>query len=960
MASGLIGGLGFIGLAFGAAAETNKSAASPPLTNRAKASTNAPAMFRVKSGFRFEVVAEAPMVAAPVAMAFDENGRLFVAEMRDYPDQRSKSPHLGEISVLEDTTGQGVFDSSNVYADDLASPSAVACYDGGVFVGATTELIYLKDAGRNGNAEVRKVVSNGLGAVRQSGAEVFLNNFNWGLDSRIHGGAGPLSPTGENLAEVRDLLWDPRTLKVSPETGIATSGLSFDSFGRKFVCDADHPLRMAMFELRCAARNPFFVKPPVLADAEEGARTGASARFGVATSRLTRTRVRAGLAESAAPEARGLVVYRGSGFPTNYYENIFIADPGRHAIYRVVVAERGLEMVCASGLEEFVSSTDSTFRPMQIVNGPDGALYVADMRGGGESGRIFRLAPEKFKASKAPQLGNARLYDLVAALAHPDGWRQDTAARLLYERHDRAAVPLLANMAQKAQAPSARVHALRTLQSLDGLSEPVILTALRDPDARVRENAVLAAEAVLKTGAGTDALWNQFKRTVADPVIRVRYQLAFTLGESRDPRRISLLAAILKRDSGSEWMRAAVLSSLGEGGGALFALMAGDADYRATPAGQDLLHELAAMLGVQGFGPEINLVTGAVEGGGLDISASFSLLSSVGEGLRRARSSLSVLDSEGRLQGAYSQALNIVVAGGTSMQESVEALRLLGCSPYAYDQLSGWLLLIPGNNYSSAVQSAAIETLARFNDPRIVPSLLTRWPYLTSQLRRVASAALLSRIERVRPVAAALQDGKLEPGDLSPAHANMLRTWPDPAMAEIAVHVLGPLARRRAEEVRRFQPALRLQGVPDRGRQIFLNRCASCHGSAVPARATLSGAAGFSGSPLWPLGPDLMGARRRGKERILEAVLEPHNKAVPGYTTSVVEAKDGELLVGLVKDENQRSITLQQPDGTMTIWARESIASIRPQTWSLMPVGLEEGLSNQDMADLIEYVTANP
>jgi len=111
-------------------------------------------------------------------------------------------------------------------------------------------------------------------------------------------------------------------------------------------------------------------------------------------------------------------------------------------------------------------------------------------------------------------------------------------------------------------------------------------------------------------------------------------------------------------------------------------------------------------------------------------------------------------------------------------------------------------------------------------------------------------------------------------------------------------------------------------------------------------------------SQLQPLGPDLLGARRLGKARTLEAILAPNNKAASGYATCVVEAKDDELVVGLVKDEGQKTLTVQQSNGITTVWTRDNIKTVRPQTWSLMPEGLEEGLSNQDMADLLEFLQA--
>src|SRR5437867_8058658 len=148
------------------------------------AADQALATFRVKPGFRIELVAAEPLVIDPIALSFDENGRLYVVEMRDYSERRAE--RLGRIRLLEDSDGDGRFDKSTVFAEGLPWPTAVICWNGGAFVGATPDLLYLKDTTGDGVADERRVVFTGFGSgVARLNVQALLNSFTWGLDNRI-------------------------------------------------------------------------------------------------------------------------------------------------------------------------------------------------------------------------------------------------------------------------------------------------------------------------------------------------------------------------------------------------------------------------------------------------------------------------------------------------------------------------------------------------------------------------------------------------------------------------------------------------------------------------------------------------------------------------------------------------------------------------------------------------------
>jgi putative membrane-bound dehydrogenase-like protein len=950
------------------AAEPKKQSGPSPGVSAAEGA-NALASFQVKRGFRIELAAAEPMVAAPAAVAFDERGRLFVAEMRDYPDRREQSPHLGQIRMLEDMDDNGVFQTSTVYADNLPWPSAVACYGGGVFVAATPQIFYLKDSGEDGIADVVKVVFTGFGGRSYApNPKALLNSFNWGLDNCLHCGLGGLDAAVSVLSAAQvpslaladsDFAFDPRTLAIFPEAGPAQTGMSFDNSGRKFLCDIDLPLRLAMCEPRYLARNPFFLVPPQLLDAAGPAT--AIYRF-PAQSRASdppkgglppgagRPPSTNALAAAWLTDARGCVVYRGSTFGSNYLENVFVAEPQAHLIHRFVLREHGLEMAAERPGDErqteFLVSKDQSFRPMQIVNGPDGALYIADFRAGHESGRIYRVVPESFRRPASPRLDQLKTYDLAALLAQANGWQADTAARLLCEERDPAAARLLGNMLEHSKLPLARLRALCALDGLGALQAADVLRALRDSDERVRERAVLLVERLAAPAWESGELWEQLCLMAADPSIRVRYQLAFTLGELSVPGRGLVLATLLARDLDNPWVCGAVLSSLREGAGPFLVGLASEPLFRNTPAGQQFLAQLATMIGVRGKLEDVAEVMDLVDRASVSPQPPYDMLIALGEGLHRSGSSLRLVDRQNRLQRFFDAALLVAVNESAPLPSRVNAVRLLGLSPSDFPHMDVWLrgLLVPAGPY--VLESAVVAARGRCVDALVASDLIRVWAASGPPLRNEAILALLARGERAGTLLGAIQRGNINGSQLPSVFLNLLRAHPDPAVSQRAVRLFGPVSEARPELVQQFKPALSLKGVESHGHDLFVGLCAGCHRLGGEGQV---------------FGPDLAGSKVHGKEAILRAILEPNLAVRPDYATCVAETKEGESLVGIRISQNASTLTLRRLGGGPTVWLLADIQSLQTQSWSLMPEGLEQGFSLQDMADLLDYVlTATP
>src|SRR5216117_1069461 len=190
--------------------------------------------FQLSKGFRLELVAPEPLVTDPIALAFDEDGRLFVLEMNDYPDRKQRR---GQVRRLVDADGDGRFDKATVCAKDLRWPSAIHCYGGGLFVGSVPDLLYFKDTNDDGVADEKKVVLTGWG--NRAGTldpEGVFGSLAWGLDNRIHGLVNrysgditnPNDPTAKPVTLGGNFAFDPRTMALTVEAGEGQYGMGFN------------------------------------------------------------------------------------------------------------------------------------------------------------------------------------------------------------------------------------------------------------------------------------------------------------------------------------------------------------------------------------------------------------------------------------------------------------------------------------------------------------------------------------------------------------------------------------------------------------------------------------------------------------------------------------------------------------------------------------------------------------
>jgi mono/diheme cytochrome c family protein/glucose/arabinose dehydrogenase len=469
--------------------------------------------FRLPPGFRIELVASEPMIEAPVAISFDEQGRLFVVEMRGYMrdmEGTTEKEPLGRIALLTDTDGDGRMDKASAFLDNLVMPRGVMAVKGGAFVAEPPNLFFCRDTKGTGMADEKTLVASDFGTFGGQ-PEHMANTPTWAMDNRVYAAGYSTS------FKLNNGVW-----QKGPGLGRGQWGLSQDDAGRLFYNYNSDLLRTDLLPAAAYARNPLLrdalgINNKVIKDQSvypSHPTPGVNRGYDAKTLRADGT-----LAN--ATSTCGAAIYRGDAFPAEFRGNAFIPEPSSNLVKRVIITEKDGLLTGTNAYEEkeFLTSTDERFRPVMTATGPDGALYVVDLYRGMlqhpgflthylianikarkletpvNQGRIWRIVRDDQpapKTTKIPVDAAAR----VKLLTHPNGWVRDSAQRLLVESADAAAAAPLRALLADAQAPAtARLHALWSLDGLVAARPEDVRLALKDADAQVRAAAVRIAPA---------------------------------------------------------------------------------------------------------------------------------------------------------------------------------------------------------------------------------------------------------------------------------------------------------------------------------------------------------------------------------------------------------------------------------------------------------------------------------
>jgi len=496
--------------------------------------------FELPEGFKIELVASEPMVADPIAMEVDESGNIYVLEMHGYPLDKSGS---GVVKLLTDANGDGFPDKSTVFADKLTLPSGIMRWKKGILVVDVPNIIYLEDSTGDGIADIKKTVLSGFAL---SNPQHNANTPVYGLDNWIYiahegeitpkiytkefGDTGSIIhfPDNKNAktlprnANNRNVRFKPDTYELEMLSGETQYGQTLDRWGHHFLTsNANHIFHEAI-QARYLSQNPNLL----IADATQDIPDHGDAAevFPITKNPQHQLLTDVGVITSSC----GITWYQGGLFPDSFNNVTFVAEPVHNLVHTDKISGKGTSYN-ASRLyndREFLASTDPWFRPVQFYIGPDGALYVIDyyrqiiehpewmseevaksgaLYNGSNQGRIYRITPDNAPAltgNSKLTLNNASIQELVKQLSNPNIWWRRNAQRLLVDKQELSAIPLLKELLDSTHSPTAIVHALWTLEGLKAISKNMITNLFKHPEAGVRENAIRIAELHMKDNTG--------------------------------------------------------------------------------------------------------------------------------------------------------------------------------------------------------------------------------------------------------------------------------------------------------------------------------------------------------------------------------------------------------------------------------------------------------------------------
>lgn len=528
--------------------------------------------FRVPKGYRLELVASEPLISEPAAITWDGNGNMYVAQLETYMQNvegTDQYENRSRVMRLTDANQDGRMDKSTVFIDKLVAPRMLLCIANEVLVNETNSFNIYAYSDTNGDG-----VADKKRPVYETDQKAFGNiehqrsGLVWNLDNWIYVTTDPVRYKYKNGKLVAD------TLQYGNN---GQWGLTHDDYGRLYYSRGGALVPVCGYHI-----NPTYGQLDIIDTRSDSI---FNAVWPITKTPDTNNPLRSDSTLNVFTAACGQSIFRGDRLPAGLRGDYLVAEPVGRLIRRAAITEREgirtLRNVFES--DEFITSTDMNFRPVNTYTGPDGCLYIVDMYRGiiqeatwaqpGSTvyaqikskrldenirrGRIYRLVHDDFAPGEQPRLLSDPSSTLVTHLNHPNGWWRDNAQKEIIARNDKSVIPALRSMLSGENAnlpfeasPLARLHALWTLEGLSSVDKELLVDLLADTDVNVRTAAIRLSEPYIKRNDA--AIINQLSSMKDDESNDLKVQLVSSLQLSDGDAAEGIIQHIFRKNEGKQ------------------------------------------------------------------------------------------------------------------------------------------------------------------------------------------------------------------------------------------------------------------------------------------------------------------------------------------------------------------------------------------------------------------------
>jgi putative membrane-bound dehydrogenase-like protein len=932
----------------------------------------------VPEGFEVRLFADENLLGGkPICFNWDEKGRLWAAITRDYPNEL-QPPGKGRdrIVIVEDTTGDGQADKVTTFADKLSIPTSLAFANGGVIVHQAPETLFLKDTNGDGVADQRKVLFRGWAT---NDTHAGPSNLWYGLDNWMHGMvgyAGFNGRIGEERHNFRQGFYrfkpDASAMEFLRNVNNNCWGVGFSEEGLLFGSTANG--------------NPS-VYMPIANRYYENVRgwssTGLGGIAGPAKIAPITDKVRQVDHHGGFTAAAGHSLYTARTYPPEYWNRTaFVAEPTGHLVSTFVLTPRGADFTSRNPWN-LLASQDEWCAPIMAEVGPDGHMWVLDWyniivqhnptpagykTGRGNAyetdlrdtkyGRIYRVVYKAAKPSEKPDLSTPQ--GQVEALKHDNmRWRLH-AQRLLVERGKSDVVPALLKLLEDTTTDAiglnvGAIHALWTLHGLKAIDKRMLIS-LKHPSAGVRRNAALVA-------ADTLALLPLLK----DDDAQVKLAALLALAEKPSLDEAGRALAALSPPLEDRWLMDGYIAACAahatpylEAATDAPARVAGIvAEHWARGEIADAERMFAAVAKQKNPDAALAGVMRGWKSGRmvkLTPETQQAMVKLLGKaGASGKASLLRLLPSVGVSQDTLREyAAEVTRDLWATLQDEKQsdaarvtaAQRIMELQPDDEKAAQQMVERIDARS-SPELAGGLLEALTASRAASTPTRILERLGSWTPATKTAALRTLLGQPKWALALLEAADKGTVRLSELSLDQKQALAAHPDAAVRARAKTVLakgGDLpSPDRQKVIDSLMPLLKQTGDVERGKVVFKNQCAKCHKHSG------------EGSDI---GPDLTGMASHPKLELLIHIMDPSRSVEGNFRVWNVVTTTGRTYSGMLANETKTTVEIIDAEAKRSIVRRERIETLEASNKSLMPEGFEKQMKNEELVDLLEFLTS--